>query len=105
MDKDWRTILRFAAVGLVSAALVMAVQFLPNSSFPNYSLMAVSILLCPASLLAAPLFAWFFEAAEVGTGLFYVLWAFTVLANGAMYAVVGAAYVGLRKKREGPAAS
>jgi hypothetical protein len=63
------------------------------------------IVLCPASLLLAPLFASFFEAAEPGTAVFYVLWFLAGLANAALYAIAAAAYVGLRKKPEGPATS
>src|SRR5712692_2462451 len=102
MSKDWRTILRFAAMSFAIAAPVAVLQVVPDSSSTNYSLTAVSILLCPASLLLAPLFAWFFEAAEVGTPGFYILWLFVGLTNAAVYAVIGAAYVGLRKKPEGP---
>ena len=105
MDKDWRTILRFALLGFAISAIVALMEFLPDSGSSDYSLTAVMILLCPASLLAAPLFAWFFEAAERGTALFFVLWFFVGLANAVLYALVGAAYVGLRKKPEGPAAS
>jgi len=105
MDKDWRTIFRFALLGLASAAVVMMMQFAADSSSPNYSLVAAGVLLCPASLLLAPVFVWFFEAAEVGTVGFYVLWAVVGLANAGIYTLIGAAYVGLRKKPEGPAAS
>src|SRR6266404_4731211 len=105
MSNDWRIILRFAALGLATSALYLAYQVLLDSSVRNFSSEAVFIVLCPASLLFAPLFAWFFEAAEVGTALFYVLWSFVGLTNALLYAFVGAAYVGLRKKPQGPSAS
>jgi hypothetical protein len=65
------------------------------------SALAVTFLLCPAALLCAPLFAWAFEAAEAGTSGFYVLWAFVAIVNAVLYALIGAAYVGLRKKPGG----
>ena len=105
MSNDWRIILRFAVLGLAATALYLAYQVLIGSSSLNNSSEAVFIVLCPASLLFAPLFAGFFEAAAVGTSLFYVLWSFVGLINAVLYAFVGAAYVGLRKKTKGPAAS
>jgi hypothetical protein len=105
MDKDWRTILRFAILGFGVTIVAVGVQFLPDSSSSNYSLSAVMIVLCPASLLLAPAFALFFEAAEPGTAVFYGLWLLVGLANAAIYSIVAVAYVGLRKKPEGPATS
>src|ERR1700693_4327696 len=70
MSNDWRIILRFAALGLATTALYLAYQVLTDSSSRNNSSDAVFIVLCPASVLLSPLFAWFFEAAEVGTALF-----------------------------------
>jgi hypothetical protein len=64
----------------------------------DVSITAVTFLLCPAALLCAPLFAWAFEAAEVGPPGFYFLWAIVALINAVLYALVGAAYVGLRQK-------
>ena len=105
MDKEWRTIFRFSALGFGITAVAGALQFLSNSSPSNYSLSAVMIVLCPASLLLAPVFAWFFEAAAPGNAVFYALWFLVGLANAALYAIAAAAYVGLRKKPGGPATS
>jgi len=103
MDKDWRTILRFAALGFGAAAAAAATQFVPVSWPENYSLGAIAIVICPASLLLAPVFVSFFEAAETGTAGFYVLWMLVGLVNAALYAIAAAAYIGLRKKPERPA--
>ena len=108
MSKDWRIIFRFAVMGLAFTAFFVAYQVLTDSSPPpppNWPLLAVFVLICPASLLFAPLFAWFFEAAEVGTALFYVLWLLVGLANAAIYALIGAAYVGLSKTQGGTSAN
>ena len=105
MSKDWKIILRFALLGLGIGALFAAQQALIDSGTPNLSMDAVLILLCPVSLVFMPLSVYFFEAAEVGAPGFYVLWGLIALANAALYAVVGAAYVGIRIGREGGAAS
>jgi hypothetical protein len=70
MNKDWRAILRFAVAGLAITVVVVALQVVMVSSSPNYSLGAVIIVLCPASLLFMPWFVSFFEAAEVGRPFF-----------------------------------
>jgi hypothetical protein len=98
MSKDWKIILRFALLGLGIGILFATLQALPDSGTPNLSMDAIFILLCPASLLFMPLSVYFFEAAEVGAPGFYVLSGLIALANAALYAVVGAAYVGMRKE-------
>jgi hypothetical protein len=105
MSKDWRIILRFALLGLGIGAVFAAQQALIDYRTPNLSMDAVLIVLCPMSILFMPLSVYFFEAAKAGAPGFYVLWALIALANAALYTVIGAAYVGIRKKREGGAAS
>jgi hypothetical protein len=96
LSKDWRTIMRFALAGFALGVVGSA------SSLTSYmSTIAVTFLLCPAALLCAPLFAWAFEAAEAGTLLFYLLWALVAVINAVLYALIGAAFVGLRKKPGG----
>jgi hypothetical protein len=91
-------VLRFAAVGFGIAVLFFGFQMLiepsPWSRLNNI-LSAIFMILCPPVLLLFNV--------EVGIGGFYVLWMVVALSNAAVYAVIGAAYVGLRKKREGPA--
>ncbi len=96
LSADWRTIVRFALAGLALGVVGSA-----SSVASAISTSAVALLLCPAALLCAPLFAWGFEAAETGTSGFYLLWAFVALVNAVLYALIGAAYVGLRKKPRG----
>jgi hypothetical protein len=100
MSKDWKIILRFALLGLGIGILFAAQQALAHYGSPNLSMDAVCILLCPASLLFMPLSVNFFEASEVGAPGFYVVSGLIAFANAALYAVVGAAYVGMRKERE-----
>jgi hypothetical protein len=101
MGKDWQTILRFAALGFAFAVLAAGYEVASNSAHLDVSVDAVLLLVCPAELLLAPLFAWFFEAAEVGTTGFYFLWFLAALVNAAIYAIIGATYVGLRNKPDG----
>ena len=105
MSKDWRTILRFAALGLAFAVVAAGYEALSSSFHSDVKVDAVSLVVCPAELLLLPLFAWFFEAAEAGTSGFYFLWSLTAFANAAIYAIIGAAYAGLRKKPNGSPAS
>jgi len=105
LSKDWQTILRFVALGVAVSVLFAGYELVDHSSPSNPTVYATLMLLCPASLLFAPLFAQFFEAAEPGAPLFYILWACIALANGALYALVGAAYVGMEKKQDGHASS
>jgi cell division protein FtsX len=93
LNTDWRIIMRFALIGFV-----LGVVGSTTSLSSDTSAIAVTFLLCPAALLCAPLFAWAFEAAEFGTPGFYLLWALVALINAVLYALAGAAYVGLRKK-------
>jgi hypothetical protein len=58
------------------------------------------MIFCPGSLL----FVIAFDIEPQSTG-FAIMWLIIGLINFAVYAVIGAGYVGLRKKREGPAAS
>jgi hypothetical protein len=51
--------------------------------------------------LVVPFAAWFFEAAEVGTPGFNILVVALVIANAAIYSLVGAAYAGLKGKPSG----
>ena len=88
--------MRFALVGLALGVVGSA-----SSLASDMSTVAITFLLCPAALLCAPLFAWAFEAAEVGTPGFYVLWVLVALINAVLYAIIGAAYVGLRQKPGG----
>src|SRR5260370_2219034 len=76
LSADWRTIMRFALIGFAFGVVGSA-----SSLASDMSTIAVTFLLCPAALLCAPLFAWAFEAAEVGTSGFYLLWAIFALLN------------------------
>jgi len=103
MSKEWRTILGFAALGLGITAVFVAYQVLTDSSPPrppNTLMYLIFMILCPPSFLTIPLID-----VEIGSEGFYPVWTIVALINAALYAVIGAAYVGLRRKREGPAAS
>jgi hypothetical protein len=104
VSKDRNTILRFAVVGFGIAVVFVSFRMLigpisPWSALSNI-LSAVFIILCPPILLTFPLLD-----VEIGTAGFYVVWIVVALLNAAVYAVIGAKYVGLRKKRESSVAS
>jgi hypothetical protein len=88
--------MRFGLVGFAAGIAGNAASFAFASNMSTTTI-AITFFLCPASLLCAPLFAWTFEAAEAGTPGFYVLWTIVALINAVLYALVGAAYVGLRR--------
>ena len=92
--------MRFALVGLAVGIVGNATSFAFASDMSTTTI-AIAFFLCPASLLCAPLFAWAFEAAEPWTPGFYLLWTIVALINAALYALIGAAYVGLRRKPGG----
>jgi hypothetical protein len=93
ISTDWRVIVRFALVGFALGIVGSA-----SSLASDMSTVGIAFLLCPALLLCAPLFAWAFEAAEAGTAGFYLLSTIVAIVNAVLYAVIGAAYVGLRRK-------
>jgi hypothetical protein len=64
------------------------------SSFISVAFM----ILCPPVLLTFPL-----VDVEMSTVGFHVVSMVVALLNAALYAAIGSAYVGIRKKREGPA--
>ena len=97
MSKAWRTILWFAFLGLIIAAVLFGVSEMDPAlgSFLAIVVGVATLLLCPGSLL-------FVMAIDIepGTRGAVVMWLIIALINCAVYAVIGAAYVGLRKKRE-----
>jgi hypothetical protein len=102
MSKDWRIILRFSLLGLAIATVFFG--FSEMDPTPG-SLVAIwmgvaAIFLCPGSLL----FVTAIDIEPQTTG-FTIMWLIIGLINCALYAAVGAAFVGLRKKRDGPATS
>jgi hypothetical protein len=98
--------MRLAGIGLaVTTILYAAYALVPYSINPPGTMMLlglVSALLCPPSLMSvSPLAIYEPQYAVGGPGL----WLIIGLANSMLYAMIGAAYVGLRKKREGSATS
>jgi len=104
VSKDRSTILRFAVAGFGVTVVFIAFQMLMVEHSPwftlNNILSAIFMIFCPPVLLTFPLLD-----VKIGTGGFYALWILVALVNGALYAVIGAGYVGLRKKREDAATS
>ena len=95
MSSEWKTILRFSLAGFFLGLVGGAGMLVPNSDF---RLVAASVIVCPASLLAIPFSSWLFEAAEVGTVGFCVLWIAVAITNEIIYTLIGAIWVGLRQQ-------
>ena len=92
MDKDWKLIIASAVCGLlVSAAIYVYLSL--SGEFDAY-IYTTFLVLCPPSLLCIP----FSEAMKV-KGVFYAVWSLIGVSNSGLYAVVGAAVVGLRKPK------
>jgi hypothetical protein len=91
VDKDWRLITGCAVVGLVVAAVIFL--YLDRSGEFDASLYTAFAILCPPSLLCIP----FSEAMKDRSNL-YAIWSLIGITNFGLYAAIGAAVVGLRKK-------
>jgi Na+/melibiose symporter-like transporter len=91
VDKDWRLITGFAILGFVLAALIFFyINFVGEFDGDLYTAFAV---LCPPALLCFP----FSEVMKDKSGL-YAIWSLIGFLNSGLYAVIGAAVVGLRKR-------
>jgi hypothetical protein len=104
MSSDRHMTFRFTAAGFGIAVIFVILQVLADSFPPPAALsnllFAIFMIFCPPSLLTIPLID-----VETGTDGFYVVWVVVALLNATLYAGIGSAYVGMRKKREGEATS
>jgi len=87
VDKDWKLITGFAVFGLVVTGLIAYMIFAGSLDLDLF------LIFCPPILLYIPL-----SEVMKHKGDPYVIWSLIALLNSALYAVVGAAVVGLRKK-------
>jgi hypothetical protein len=92
VDKDWRLISGSALCGLLVAALILV--YVKVSGEFDATLYTAFVIFCPPSLLCA--FSPFSEAIK-DKGSFYAIWSLIGITNSVLYAVIGAAVVGLRK--------
>ena len=77
----------FAAIGFVITAVIWAYSELTDSSSPrplNFPLWTAFVILCPPSLLSAPLID-----VEPGSTGFTTLWLVIGFVNSVLYAVIG----------------
>jgi hypothetical protein len=88
MSKVGRVAIRFALIGiLITVAMYASIPYVPYIEKPNLIegiLGLMSVVLCPAGLLAVPLFD-IKPYSPPGV----VLWSFIALLNMGLYAVVG----------------
>jgi hypothetical protein len=99
MSRDWRTILRFAAVGLAVAAvfcMFFKTDFLAESQAATWMSLA-SLLLCPGYFV----FILAVAGGELPIPDSALVWVTIGFSNCLFYAVVGAASIGMRKPRTG----
>jgi hypothetical protein len=90
VNKEWRLITGFAVFGLVVAAFFFIL--IGVLGIVDGTLYTAMVVLCPASLLSIP----FSEAMKDKSG-FYSICSLIVFLNSGLYAVIGAAVVGLRR--------
>ncbi len=102
MSKDWRIILRFAAVGLAIAAGIYAyfAQFTVRETDLDILVGETSLILCPPSLLCL-----LYCGHDIVAGPAIPIWLAIGPLNAGFYALIGATYVGLRKKPDESATS
>jgi hypothetical protein len=93
LTSHWRTIILLALVGLSLGATVGAFS-ISSTDIPD----AITIILCPAALVCAPLFGWAFGFSVFETPKSYILWTVAALTNAVFYMLVGAAYIRLRER-------
>ena len=86
VDKDWKLITGFAVFGLVVACLI---AYMTSSDTLELDLL---VIFCPPILLSIS-----FSEVMKDKGGFYVICLLIGLLNSGLYAVFGAAVVGLRK--------
>ena|ERR1700722_17021077 len=92
MEKESRLIARFAVVGLsISVLVFLYLRFLGEFESTLYTAFAI---LCPPALMCIPL-----SEAMKERSVYYGIWILIWAANAGLYAVVGAAFVGLSNGR------
>ena len=101
MNRDWRTILRFSTLGLAIAGGVCVYFAFPwRTTDLDILVGELSLILCPPSILCL-----LYCGHEIVSGPAAGIWCVIGLTNSALYAIIGAAYVGLHRKREGHSSS
>jgi len=91
VKKESRLIARFAVIGLLVSVLVfLYLKFISEFEPTLYTAFAI---LCPPALMCLPL-----SEAMKERSVFYFIWILIWATNAGLYAVIGAAFVGLRKK-------
>ena len=101
IGRESRTILRFAATGVVIAILVGGVLFAylktdPPDNWIRTGAVLVAVVLCPGFIP----FAWA-AAIEMGIPSRLIIWLAVIAINFVLYSGIGAVYVKLRSWREG----
>src|SRR6267142_743925 len=106
MRKNGRAAFCFALLGFGITIAGIAYQVFINSGTPaptNWPLIAAFVVVCPVSLIVMSFFTVLFRPLEIGTPMFYGIWALVALLNAILYGWVGSGYTGLRRKPIGRA--
>jgi hypothetical protein len=92
VERESRLIAHFASVGLLTSVLVfLYLKFVGEFDSTIYTAFAI---LCPPALVCIPL-----SEAMKEHYVFYGTWFLIWAANAGLYAVIGAAFVGISKNR------
>ena len=99
MSRDWRTIFRFAILGLAIAAVFF--MFLETNLLVDIPMLGwafgAALLFCPGIIP----YAWWMAAGELPVQNVKLMWLVIGLINFVFYAALGAAYVRVRTWRAG----
>jgi hypothetical protein len=91
-----------AVLGLIVSVFFAVYQLVSDSASaaPSDSMNVLLFVLCPASLLSIPFAVNYFDAVEVGSTGFYIVWSVIGLANAGIYAMFGTWFAYSRKPDE-----
>jgi hypothetical protein len=99
MHKPWKTIVGFALLGLaIAGGCYLYAAFYDYAKLMNgldFALMTLSVILCPTQLI----FAFCIDCEVIGWNGF-IMYSIVGVLNAALYSVIGALVVGLRKRNQ-----
>ena len=95
MLKNGRRALFFALLGFGITVAGITYQVFIDSASPaptNWPLIAAFVVVCPVALVVISLFVILFGTLEIGTRMFYGIWALVAVLNAILYGWVASGY-------------